>query len=1216
MKLPKCKDSEMVLMRLKRLELYGCKSFATRTVFEFGEGITAIVGPNGSGKSNIADAVRWVMGEQGFSILRARSTEDMIFAGSRNRARLGIAEVIITFDNSTGWLPLDFTEVAIGRRAYRSGENEYLLNGNRVRYRDVLDLLGGAGLVRSTYTVIGQGMVDAALALRPEARRVLFEEAAGIAPHLRKRAESLRRIEETERNLERVGDILNVLRPRANSLRHQAERAEEHRQHRKDLQERQRLWYGYQWRRRQRLLTQAEELLREGEARLEAQRAYGRSLEEKQEGIVALQGRQRQLVEKLTSDQGALQAQMETERRELAILTERMRLYRLERESLEIEVQSLASRQGILEREVERTRREVAEQEALCSTGQAELDAARARLSALDASRQDMGKQAAAEEARLAQIIAAASDARARLEGLGERRLELIAERDQVEAAQSELKERLAALRVQGERLTQHEQALEQQRLESEGNLARLQEEAAAAREQLAAAEGVVAKARAGRERLGSRRDALTQLREELTGYYPGVREVLGTKSLGLLGTVANLIQVPQELEQAIESALGPRLQNVVAERWEDAEAAISHLKRTRGGWATFLPLDTIRSRPPLALHPEPGIMGVASALVGFEERLRPVVELLLGTVVVVQDLPTARRLLERRIGATLFVTLAGDTVQPSGALSGGSRRESGGLLAQEREWRALPLRIEAAEKELAEALQTCAGHEEYLAHLFRQIQEQERQLDHLRSKREAAQAAARDHHHEVSGVERELKWQDSRKGISLRELEELTQRERRLRDDLAARQGGQKAAMEHLSELRQRLASVGDEGLRQRVAELETRDAVTRRTVQSLNALLESHRGNLSQLLDQVVEKQARYTGLSGELQQLAISTEATGARLADLERTVVSHTQELEPARQELVRLERERHDVERQRGRAGERLNELASELNRLILERDRAQGDLTALVREIEADLGPINPPEDAAHQLRLNLGDEIVELPAVASLPAGLTEEIQQLKARLRRLGDINFSAPQEYKQLVERQAFLEGQATDLHDAIAALHEVIHELDKIIERDFSSAVKAVDRSFEEIFSRLFNGGSARLVLTDPESLSTTGVDIIAHPPGKRAQSLSLLSGGERALTGVALLFALLRANPVPFCFLDEVDAALDEANVSRFRELLQEQASATQFVVITHNRHTIEAASTIYGISMSEQGVSQSVSLKLSGREGQLEAVQATEVSRG
>jgi chromosome segregation protein len=1196
-------------MRLKRLELYGCKSFASRSVFEFGEGITAIVGPNGSGKSNIADAVRWVMGEQGFSSLRAKSTEDMIFAGSRSRARLGMAEVIITFDNTGSWLPVEFGEVAVGRRAYRSGENEYLLNGNRVRYRDVLGLLGGAGLMRSTYTVIGQGMVDAALSLRPESRRTLFEEAAGIAPHLRKRADALRRIEETERNLERVTDILNELRPRALSLRKQAERAEEHRQLGRDLQERQRLWYGYQWQRRLRLAAQADDLFREGEARLGAQRAAVRALQEKQERAAASHVAQQQMLEALSAEQGALRERLETDRRDLAVSTERMRLYGQQRAALAGEMQPLASRRGILESEVEHTQTELAEQEGQLSAGEGLLDSLRAQLAELDASRQQLAIELTGEERRLAQVLSALADARSRAERLGERHGELCAERDRASQTLQSITEQLVSLRAQGEQFAERERAIETSLAEGQERRLALGAALAKARDQLAVAEASTAAARATRDRLLTRRDTLAQLRQELSGYYPGVREVLAARLPGLLGTVAQLLQVPPHLEQAIESALGPRLQNIVAEHWDDAEAAIAHLKRSRGGWATFLPLDTIRARSPLSLRSEPGVVGVASRLVTFDEHVRPAAELLLGSIIVVQDLTTARGLLERRMGASLLVTLSGDTVQPSGALSGGTRKEAVGLLAQEREWRSLPQQLDQAESELSEALRLCAALRSQLDDLAKDGGEAERELERLRAEREAAHAVVAGNAHQATDLERERAWQQARLGSAESDLIVTSERLRGLRADLAAMEADEAATMARANALHERQASTEGEELRRKAAELETRRAVTQRTAESLRRLLDSHQSNLRQVADEFAQKQARQEALGAEMQQLAEATAVIAAKLAETERAIADVRQRREPLAQELARLERERQELERQHTQGLARLNEMEVESNHLALERDRAKDDLTVLVHDIEGDLGPVIAPEGVTQQLRLDLGDRVVELPPVAALPQGMGEEIQQLKTRLRRLGDINFAAPQEYAQLTQRQAFLDEQAADLRNAITALREVIHELDQVIDRDFALAVQTADKSFAEHFSRLFNGGTARLVLTDPENLSTTGVDIIAHPPGKRAQNLSLLSGGERALTGVALLFALLRANPVPFCILDEVDAALDEANVRRFRELLQECARGTQFVVITHNRHTIEAASTIYGIAMSEQGVSQSISLKLDNREGQLRALE-------
>ena len=1201
-------------MRLKRLELYGYKSFAARAQFEFSEGITAIVGPNGSGKSNIADAIRWVLGEQSFSTLRAKTSEDMIFGGTRQRARMGVAEVLLVLDNSDGWLPLEFSEVVLGRRAFRSGENEYLLNGNRVRYRDVVEIVEGS-LLRSGYTVIGQGLVDAVLSLRPEARRTLFEEAAGIAPHLRKRAEALRRIEETERNLQRVNDIIGELGPRAQALRRQAERAEEHLLLTQDLQELQRIWFGHQWQRRQQMLDRAEAVLKELTARVEGQRAYAHGFQEKQDRLGEAQAEQRRSLEAITAEQTTLRDAAESLRREQAVALERERLLHEQHEALGAELASLASHREIVRGEVEHTETELAEHEAALASDRAALQAARADLSRLQSARQSVEKLAAAEQARVSELQSTISDARARLEQLIERRDALASEREDARSALALLQAGVESMREQGEQLAGRERALLQYQQRWQEQLASLEAEVTATREQLAAAEETARRVGHERDRLTERHDLLARLRQELTGYHPGVREVLGAREghghrsgqgdggsgeglPGLLGTVANLMAVPKEFEQAIESALGARLQNIVTERWEHAEAAIEHLKRTRAGWATFLPLDTVRSRSPLSLRPEAGVLGVASSLVHYEERLRPVFELLLGSIVVVRDLATARRLLGRRLGASQFVTLAGETVQPSGALSGGTRREAGNLLAQEREWRDLPDRIAEAEARLAEAQQTCQAQREALANAQRQVKEQTRLLARLRVEIDSAHTAVGNHAQEVRERERELRWREGRIAQIGEELGELGERERALLKRLNEAERDQEAASARLRDLRAQLSSEGHEGLAQRVAELETRVAVAQRTVRSGQTLLESHRANLAQIQTQIEAKQEQRAALEQDLERLAGAIESARTRLEEIAHNAAQVDARLQPAREQLAFLERQRRDLDRQRAQALELLNRAEAEHNRGILERDRARDELQALARDIEEDLGPIELPGTASQQLRLSLGDDIVELPVVPAIPPSLNEDIRELRARIRRLGSINPNAPQEYEQLMERQTFLHSQAADLRGAIAGLHEVIEELDTVIEQDLGATIRDVNRSFREYFGILFAGGSAELVVTDPESITTTGIDIIAHPPGKRAQSLSLLSGGERALTAVALLFALLRANPVPFCFLDEVDAALDEANVGRFRDMLREHARNTQFVVITHNRRTIEAASTIYGISMGEQGVSQCISLKL------------------
>lgn len=1197
-------------MRLKRLQVYGYKSFASRCVFEFGDGITAIVGPNGSGKSNIADAVRWVLGEQSYRLLRAHATEDMIFAGTSSRSRLGTAEVILTFDNGDGWLPIEYSEVTVGRRAYRSGENEYLLNGNRVRYRDLLDLLGPAGLARSSYLVMGQGMVDAALALRPEARRALFEEAAGISPHLRRREEALGNIAEAERNLERVQDILAELRPRAETLRRQAERAEEHLLLRQDLRELQRIWYGYEWQRLRRDLAVAEERLRERRQQVEAQRQYARECQQRISEAEAEEARQAQAIEQLQVQSSHLRGEMEALQRDIAVTAERRRLYQQQLVTLQSELQALSSRGAVLEQEVTHIQQEMDEHLAAMRTLQGELDQAREALQALDAARAARVQQLATQERRLAEVTRAVAQKHLRLNELAERQSRWRVELRDYEARATVLVQRRSDLETQGRLLSQQEAATRQALEAAQAQLAASEQEIGAARQQLAEAEIEASQARAEHSRLVMRRENLERLRQELTGYYPGVRLVLSAQAKleGILGTVASLMQAPRELEAAIESALGARLQNIVTARWQDAEAAIALLKESRGGWATFLPLDALRVPAVLNVSPGPDVIGVGSRLVRYEERLRPVFELLLGRILVTPDLAAARRLLKARTGASLLVTLDGETVQPSGVLSGGVRGNSVQLLAQEREWRDLPLRIAEADAALQKGERGVEAVQARLGALQERRRALESEMAVLRRQVDAAHEAYAAHRRDESEAQRECEWIENRQGAALQEIESLAAQAQALHTEMAQAQPEQLSLTQAVRVLHEQLSAADDEPLRQRVAALETRLAVAQRADQSQRRLLESHRDSLTQLCAQVEAKATQQRELTASLERLEQACQGDEERLRHLSEQADLAQQRFEPARQARSVAERTRREAEQRYATSLERLHEVESEVNQFSLQRDRVQDLQNALMREVEADLGPIDLPDAYSRQLRLNLGDDVVALPQVPSLPIGLQEEIRHLRARLRRLGDVNPEAPREYEQLLERQTFMQGQVSDLKGAIASLHEIIQELDVVIERDFVHTVQVVDEAFRVYFTRLFGGGTARLLLTAPDDPSATGVEIVAHPPGKRPQQLSLLSGGERALTAVALLFALLRANPVPFCFLDEVDAALDEANVNRFRDLLTEHARTTQFIVITHNRHTIDAASTLYGISMSEQGVSQTVSLRLAGEAIEREAI--------
>jgi len=1187
-------------MRLKGLSLYGYKSFASRCSFTFADGITAIVGPNGSGKSNVADAIRWVLGEQSYRSLRARTTEDMIFAGSRHRARLGMAEALITLDNSDHWLPVDYAEVTIGRRAFRSGDNEYLLNDCRVRYRDILDLLGAAGLSRTTYTVIGQGMVDAALALRPEARRVLFEEAAGISPQLRKRAEALERISETARNLERVADILGELEPRVNGLRRQAERAEEYRLLDQDLAELLRIWYGHRWHQLQEAQATVQLALAAAQRQLDAaQQGAQQTAHEQQEAAAALADLEARY-QALQAEAAARRADVERIRQQQALTAERQRLYEQQLGDIAAEQDTLTLRQAVLSQETARAEQELAALTAQHATTGQELDALGARRAEVDRA---VGMLQAAVQAREAQLRAA--QAQAAQQSARQQELERSSERLSSEAAsaQHEAEAQQALLQTIARQiapLAEKRQQLEAAGVQADQRSAALEAELEAAQNDIRAAQAAAEEVAAQRSQIVARRNALARQREESAEYAPGVRHILGLSDTlgGILGTAAGLMEVPQAYEQAIEAALGSRLQNIITQRWEDAERAIARLKQDRAGWATFLPLDTLQARGALRLREAAGVVGVASELVRFPENLRIVYELLLGHVLVTQDLPSARRLLGERTGASLLVTLGGETVQPTGAVSGGARRNNSQLLAQERTWRELPARIAQIEERLRESEATLSARRQRAAQGRNALEQLGRERQRLRREQEQLAQNLAELEAGRRVAERDHQWQADRGAQALAEQARVRQE---LAACLATRQSlaaDEQAHTAALLELRARLAAANADPLRRRLAELETQLAVTQRAIASQEQLLASHRAavrlNQEQLDAKAAQRQALEQALLAERRQ----AEGLAAQWTEGEAQATALAARLAPARGLRADAALPPRQADEAHAASLARAREAETQVHHVQLDLERAQERQHDLISEIEGALGPVELPDDVSRQLRLGLNGAALELPAVPVLPTGLEEEIRSLRARLRRLGGVNPDAPQEYQGLLERQAFLQTQMADLQEAIAALQKVIQELDAVIEKDFYATVQTVDGAFRDYFRRLFDGGSAHLELPNPDDLSSSGVEIIAHPPGKRSQALSLLSGGERALTAVALVFALLRANPVPFCFLDEVDAALDEANVGRFRDLLLEHARESQFVVITHNRRTIEIANSIYGISMGEQGVSESVSLKL------------------
>jgi chromosome segregation protein len=1203
---------------LKQLQLHGYKTFAARTDFVFDADITAIVGPNGSGKSNLVDALRWVLGEQSYSALRGKRTEDMIFSGSEQRARLGMAHVSLTFDNSAGWLPMDFTEVEIGRRAYRSGENEYFLNGNRVRLRDITELLGNSGLSERTYSIIGQGLIDQALSLRPEERRRLFEEAAGITVHQARRDQAGQKLAETRANLTRAQDIISELTPRLRYLKGQARRAGEYQQLKADLAAHLRIWYSYKLRQGLEALATAKDraadLARAATGQADTLNALLAQITSRREERTRLRD---QLGEwHRTSSQ--LHRQAETVQRELAVRSEQARLWGEQGVELARELDYL---RVALEDGAERLRlveAELAAAQAAHQVQAANVVAAQEALAAGERARQaQAGRVGQAQEALLASQTQLA-ELRSRLAGFGERRLELArAEAEQTQATEAvaaQLKEReaqVAAVESQAETAAAELTQVEQARQTQAAGLTAAQEAERRIGEQLSAAQR-------GLARLQDRLEMLRRLRDEGEGLSAGARAIIaatrppsgpplrgggtgGVGVSGVVGALGELIEVPPELEHAIEAALTGRLQDIVVRRWTDAEAAVAFLKQNQAGRATFLPLDSLR--PPRAVETPhmAGVLGLATDLVKFDPAIRPAVELALNTMIVVKDLPTARKLLSRDGRATL-VTLEGEIVRPGGSVTGGSETKSrdSGLLARSRSLRELPPQIETAAA---------------------QVRESEAQLVQARRAQETARAALnalRIRRDEIAARRDRLNGEANRWGLACERGRQAVAWHEERRKQIAIESGGL-AGRE--AETKTALAAQADQVARREAELAAARRGLLELATDALVADLARARAEAAARADQLQNYAARVTELRSRQQQREAELATKTARLATLKaqaaeaetataqhsaaseglmQTIAALDAAIAPAEARLAELEREARDAEAQERGLREQLRLAQMRQSQADLALQRAQDELAHLRREIEKELGLVilEGEEQTSDQPPLPLNGMVTRLASVSELPAGLENDIRNLRGQISRLGAVNLDALAEYNEVEARHNFLTSQAADLEKAIASLEEVIAELERVMEREFLATFKAVAAQFREEFTALFGGGMAKLALTDPDNPSTSGVDIIARLPGKREQGLALLSGGERALTAAALIFSILKVRPTPFCVLDEVDAALDEANIGRFRDALKTLSAQTQFILITHNRGTVEVADTIYGVSMGADNTSQVLSLKL------------------
>ncbi len=1209
-------------MYLKRLQVQGFKTFANKTEFLYDEGMTAVVGPNGSGKSNIADAIRWVLGEQKYSVLRGRKTEDVIFAGSSLKPAMGYAEASITFDNSDGKLPLDFSEVTITRRAYRTGENEYYINKSRVRLKDVAEALMP---LSQAYTVITQGMVDAALSQKPEERRGLFEDAADIGRYNLKKAEAESRLNKTEENSLRVTDLLGELTPRLKGLERHAKQAEEFYALQEELQIHLKRHYAHRWQGALEVLEQARQAEAQAETALSRSKAGLEALQDEMGTARAVQNERRNWLAERHHESSSLHTRAQQLQQQVAVDQERLNGLLRQHETQSQELVNLQVGQ-------ESATRRVTEMEREFEAVQAEQSGENQRQSEQEAALKEKAVAARTAEETLAKrredvmrLNNQLENVRIRTGQLNERRAELARQEEKYNQARQTALTRQAEL--EGQIATAHSTVGDHDKQSAQLSERRKALELALteATEAIRRTERSIGEIRSKRDTARARLDLLQRLQGSFAGLYGGVKSVMqattqsqagrGPHLEGVLGLVANLLEAPAELELAIETALGGHLQDIVVEKWADAEAAIAFLKSAGAGRATFLPLDSLRgsdqrgNNRQSSIVNRPGVKGVAVDLIRFDERYRVVYEQLLGRVVVCEDLRGARAILKDLAGGWTAVTLGGEIVRSGGAVTGGTsgkekERAEGSVLMRERELRELPQEVARLEKQTQQEAATLSQQQATQTQVRQQQQELEREAQQIGRQQQQAREKLASLRAQADRLADELRLREENNQGLARERTSLDEREKALDGEKREAEAGRELAQEAIKQLSEAMwqAQAAENEEREKLAALRTAAALAEQRLKNSEANLRLAKSELARLREQIASRQTQLGQVDERRRELQTSLNAAELELHEVSSKLEELRASIAPLELELAELEKGQAEREQRWGQLSSAQLALEGAHGRAALETQRAESELENIQQRAADDLAPsfgASRGEEAARAEVIADPSQWQELLGMDEREAQKNyEKVEQLRGKLRRIGIVNPLAMQEFREAKQRHDFLSEQLTDLQDTAASLRALIKQLDVLTQSRFAATFEQVAEHFKKYFGLLFNGGTAKLTLTTPDNLADTGIEIIAQPPGKRQQALALLSGGERALTAVALLFALLEVNPTPFCVLDEVDAALDEANVNRFCQTLKLLSENTQFIVITHNRGTIESARTIYGVSMGADSISKIISLRV------------------
>ena len=1180
-------------MYLKRLELQGFKSFADKTVLEFMPGITSVIGPNGSGKSNISDAIRWVLGEQSMKSLRGSKSLDIIFAGTQNRKSLGFAEASLVFDNTDGGLPIEYTEVTVTRKIYRSGETGYYINKVPCRLKDVLELFMDTGIGKDGYSIIGQGKIDEILSNKSEDRRHIFEEAAGIVKYRVRKVESEKKLEHTKLNLLRINDILAEIETNIEPLKEQSEKAKKYLNLREELKNIEIGLFLYnieKYKKDLEEIVKDEEIYKtqcnDEEGRLERIKALK---EELKSGIDSIT----ETIEEMSNLGFESKKEIEMLHSDINVSNTRIENNKQNKERLEKEIEELTTR--IKELEEEKKQKDQ-------------------KKETLKENREKFAKELEEKEKELAEITKKLSSKELEIEAHKktveentDKKYELqasISEQDinyqNYQKRQNQIKNEITGnvSELDNTRMKKEEIAKEFYEIESKRNkvvtdLEEVNREKQEADRKIKDFDSKINMLLGEKRIKESKLKFLIETEKEKEGYIKSVKTLLKdcetTKELGkgMHGVLANIIEVPEAYQTAIEMCLGSSLQNIVTENENDAKRLIEHLRKNHLGRASFLPITSVKGKKLEKIKgKDAGIVGIASELIRYSKKYENIILNLLGRTVIVQDMETAIRVAKDNGYSFRIITVEGDVINPSGAITGGSvAKKTVNILGRGRE-------IEKLQKE---------------------IKKLEEQIQKLEKEKETYQTSIKDVTEKVSTFEKALQeieiiyatGKEKMNGIE-ENIQRVETRLNKLKEESKKLEEQKEESIKNKADFQEKIQAINEENekLKEIITEFAQLNKDNQKYVDDLNFDITNLKISVSSFdesessIEEIQERiHTEIETANRSIENKTIQIEQMKQDNFNLEKAIEEIKEKIEKIKEEVKNSGSKIEELKEKRIQKNQKLTEQEEEMNNKlkILEDLKAQiVKIDAKKTKLEEDITNIINKMWEEYELTPN---NVVDYKKPDNVQ--LTQKkVKELRNEIRELGSVNVDAIEEYKNLKDRYDFMCEQRVDLESTMTKLRKIISDMTGIMKEQFKEKFEMINKNFAEVFKELFGGGNASLTLEDKDNILECGIEITVQPPGKKLQNMMLLSGGEKAFTAIALLFAILKINPAPFCVLDEIEAALDDVNVYRYAEYLKKFAKNTQFLVITHRKGTMEAADTVYGITMEENGISKLLSMKL------------------